>query len=397
MPFQLKFDKNLPAGFCVQSVKGPGPVLVSEFVSSDDGEILINRLQGLSDMLFGAIRPHTIFNPAYVNHFLAVVRPDGTGTLFVNDVSSLSLMQPKREFKKGEPVSFDDIADVQRMRLLHAGAVIDVPKDAGVVLFFPVGWRRGLYYDFSPLPQGSGLPRDRDLEVILGQYYAYLAFQERLRFTGEEMDRLIEEKWFLFISLSTRTIQNMLNHLRSGRQVDELLDAIHDEVAKALPAELQKWERNPVFAEHMAVLRTGAERYLAGDYISSVSVLFPRIEGLLRSYHVIERLGGPLTQNALMDAAVMTNPNVRHENCLLLPGKFQAYLAKVFFARFDPKDPQELTRHTMAHGVTPVANFNKKGATLGLLILSQLAYYLIPRGSAANVALPTTPDSKSAG
>lgn len=389
MPFQLKFDKNLPLGLCVQSIKGPGrvPVCVSEFVSSEDGEILINRLEGLSDMLFGAIRPHTIVDPASVNHFLAVVRPDATGTLFVNDLSSFSWMQAKRDLKKGEPVSSDDIADVQRMRLLHAGTVIDVPRDAGVVLFFPVGWRRGLYYDFSPLPQGNGLPRDRDLEVIFGQHYAYLAFQERLRLTGEELDRLIEEKWFPFISLSKRTIQNMLNHLRSGWPVDELLDAIHDEVARALPAELQKWERNPVFAEHMAVLRTGAERYLAGDHISSVSVLFPRIEGLLRSYHVIERLGGPLTQKALIDAAVMTNPNVRHENCLLLPGKFQAYLTKVFLAPFDPKDPQELTRHTVAHGVTPVADFNKKGATLGLLILSQLAYYLIPRGSAAPAAL----------
>lgn len=389
MPFQLKFDKKLPVGLCVQSIKGPGQVLVcvSEFVSSDDGEILINRLNGLSDMLFGAIRPHTVVNPANVNHFLAIVRPDGTGTLFVNDLSSFSWMQSKGEFKKGEPVSFDDIADVQRMRLLHAGSVVDVPRDAGVVLFFPVGWRRGLYYDFSPLPQVDGRPRDQDLEVIFGQHYAYLAFQERLRLTGEEMRRLIEEKWFPFISLSKRTIQNMLNHLRSGWQVDELLDPIHDEVAKSLPAELQKWERNPVFAEHMAVLRTGAERYLAGDYISSASVLFPRIEGLLRSYHVIERLGGPLTHNALIDAAVKTNPNVQHENCLLLPGKFQVYLTKVFLAPFDPNNPQELTRHTVAHGVAPVADFNKKGATLGLLILSQLAYYLIPRGSAAPAAL----------
>lgn len=385
MPFQLAFGKNLPVGICVQSVKGLGQALVcvSEFVSSEDGEILINRLEGLSDILFGAIRPHTIVNPASVNHFLAVVRPDGTGTLFVNDLSLLSLMQSKGEFKKGEAVSFDDIADVQRMRLLYAGAVIDVPRDAGVVFFFPVGWRRGLYYDFSPLPQGNGLSRDRDLEVIFGQHYAYLAFQERLRLTGEEMDRLIEEKWFPFISLSKGTIQNMLNHLRSGWPVDELLDAIHDEVAKALPGELQKWEKNPVFAEHMAVLCTGAERYLAGDYISSVSVLVPRIEGLLRSYHVIERLGGPLTHNALIDAAVMTNPNVQHENCLLLPGKFRAYLTKVFLAPFDPKDPQELTRHTVAHGVTPVADFNKKGAILGLMVLSQLAYYLVPRGCAA--------------
>jgi len=388
MPFQLQFEQRLPMGFPVEWDKESGKIriCVSEFVSSEDGDLLVSRLEGLSDMLFGAIKPAIIIDLAGVNDFLAIVRPDGTGTLFMNEIECFCWMQSKRDCKKGEPVSYDDIADVHRMRLRHAKADIDVPRDAGVAFFFPVKWRRGLYYDFSPLHPGKGQPRDRDLEVIFGQYYAYLAFQERLRVTRQEMDQLIEERWFPFIALRQGTVQSMMNHLRSGRPVDELLDGIHDEVAKTLSAELEKWERNPVFDGHMPILRTGAERYHAGDYISCVSVVFPRIEGVLLAYHLLEKLSGSLGRSALVEAALVTNPNVQHENCLLLPQKFHTYLKTVFFARFDPKNPQELTRHTVTHGVTPVADFNKKGATLGFLVLSQLAYYLVPRGSAT----PTT-------
>lgn len=376
MPFQLNFGGMIPAGFSTENIKGPGIVRIctSEFVTSEDGETLISRLEEMAKILFGAIRPPTMVNPACVHDFLAIVRPDGSGTLFINELSHLAQMQPKRDVRAGEAVFYDDIADVQRVRLLHNGEVVEFPKDAGIAFFFPVGWRKGLFYDFTPL---RGEARTGDLELVLGQHYAYLAFHERLGISASELDELAEQKWFPFITLGQRTIQNMMLQLRSGGQVDDILDTINDEVAESLPAELAKWQKNPVFSEHAAILQKAVERFLAKDYISAVSIVFPQIEGLLRSHHLQAKLTGPWKPQALIETAIAANPNVQHPHCLLLPAKFQAYLEKVFYAPFDPGNPQELTRHTVAHGVAPAADFNKKGATLGFLVLSQLAYYLI--------------------
>ena len=380
MPFKMSFPKQIPAGFCMQSMKGPGEVLicVTEFVSSEDGDLLVTRLEGISDIIFPAVTPRVIVRPSTVDHFLAIIRPDATGTLYINELSFYTRMQSKREFKPGELVPFDDIADVQRMRSSHGNSVVTVPNDAGVVLLFSVGWRKGLYYDFSPLPPGKGSPRQFDLEVLFGQFYAHLAFQQRLKISGEEFEQLIEQRWFPFISLKKQIISKILNHVRSGWLVDDLLDQIHEEVARDLPIEAKKWEKNPFFKKHVQVLNRAVDRFLNSDYISAASILFPRIEGVLRSYHILQRPDQRITQDALVESAIEKNPNVQHLNSLLLPAKFQTYLKKVFFASFDPKDPQNLSRHTVAHGVTPATDFNKNGATLCFLILEQLSYYLIP-------------------
>ncbi len=179
MPLELSFPKTqIPAGFCARSMRGPGKALVcvTEFVSSEDGDLLVTRLEGISQMIFAATTPPVIISPSTVEHFLAIVRPDATGTLYINELSILTRMQSKVKFTPGELVGFDDIADVQRMRFLHGDSIVSVPNDVGVVLLFSVGWRKGLYYDFSPLPPGKGSPRQFDIEVLFGQLYAHLAF-----------------------------------------------------------------------------------------------------------------------------------------------------------------------------------------------------------------------------
>ena len=152
---------------------------------------------------------------------------------------------------------------------------------------------------------------------------------------------------------------------------------MHQEVANGLNAELAKWALNPSFKDHLNVLKRAVDRYAEGDYISAVSILFPRIEGILRGFHGAPRSGERIGQASLMQAAIDKNPNVQHEHCLLLPAKFREYLQEEFFENFDPENPENLTRHTVAHGVAPEADFNLKGAPLGFLILQQLSYYLI--------------------
>ncbi len=378
MPHEMKF-KKIPAGFTMQAIKaaGYGWICTEEFVSSEDGNLFVDRLESMAQMLFPAISPSVAIIAANVNHYLAIIRPDSTGTIYINELNFRSKALPKRACTAGELLSFDDFADVREMRAYLNDERVVVPADCGVVLFFSVGWRRGLLYDLSPLPPGSGTPRRYDIETLFGQCYAYLGFQARLQIAKPEWEQLLRERWFPFISLKTQTIQDILGHVRNGCSVDDLLERVHQEVLDGLNVELSKWGQHPFFRNHLDLLRRAVERYREGDYISAASILFPRIEGVLRDYHGVPRSGERIGQSALVQAAIDKNPNVQHNHSLLLPAKFREYLREVFFEDFDPQNPENLTRHTVAHGVAPATDFNLKGATLGFLVLQQLSYYLI--------------------
>ena len=156
MPYEMKF-KNLPAGFPASTIpaQGYGWICEKEFVSSDDGPLFVGRLEGMAQMLFPAISPSISIFAANINHYLAIIRPDSTGTIYINELNFRSRALPKRPANAGQPFSFDDLADVKEMRIYLQDERVVVPGDCGIVLFFGVGWRRGLLYDLSPLPPGK--------------------------------------------------------------------------------------------------------------------------------------------------------------------------------------------------------------------------------------------------
>jgi hypothetical protein len=73
--------------------------------------------------------------------------------------------------------------------------------------------------------------------------------------------------------------------------------------------------------------------------------------------------------------------NDLHSFSRFLPNNFQCYLEEVYFANFDPRNPDVLSRHSVAHGVAVAQDFSLKAATIGLLILDQLSFYLRPQDS----------------
>ena len=55
---------------------------------------------------------------------------------------------------------------------------------------------------------------------------------------------------------------------------------------------------------------------------------------------------------------------------------FRKYMEQAYFASFEPGVTPVLSRNSVGHGVASAADFNEKGACLGLLILDQLFYFL---------------------
>ena len=141
---------------------------------------------------------------------------------------------------------------------------------------------------------------------------------------------------------------------------------------------LKNWETTELFAGHMPLLRAAADRFEVEDWISCNSILYPRIEGILR---VLAKMTSSPNygQSELSSAPSRITGESPEEPSRILPHKFNDYLRNVYFKSFDPEHPTEISRHTVGHGVAPADSFNQKAATIGFLVVEQLFYHLPPK------------------
>jgi hypothetical protein len=365
MPHEITLV-SLPIGICTETQRGGDQIMVRsrEFLSSEDGQEFIRRLEAVTGAYLDRLPHSALVRPSQVDHLLAIIRRDRTATVYVNELTPSINTRVGRRIERGEPVAKDDIVDICELDL-----EVPIPPDTGIVFVFSVGWRKGLFYDFSPLTDGS--LRDFEPRHAFGYFYSRVLFQERFSISETEWDGLLAAKWFPFAGLTNGTIEKMLAHLRSGRNLDELTDLIVADMKTRLPGFLSSWNNHPAFTSHLLILERATERFLDGDYISCTSLLFPRIEGLLRTYHASMGSTDSAKQANLCASAVQANAN--RAGCLLLPKMFERYLSQVYFAAFDPKDVDiEVSRNSVSHGTASQAAFNAKAAVTGLLVTHQL-------------------------
>ena len=226
-------------------------------------------------------------------------------------------------------------------------------------------------------------PRAYDIHRLFGQVYAHLLFQERFSISDDEWSSLFDQQWFPFATFRNETIQRMLNQVRSGWAVDELIDDFVGEIEPLADRLVESWGQHGAFQGHSDILDRAVERFKAKDYVSATGLLYPRIEGLLRSHHVRTGTTAPPSQKALALSAVQER--LHNEKSLLLPQSFHRYLQDVYFASFDPKSPQiHVSRHSVSHGVASADAFNAKAALIGLLIVNQLYYSFEQRSPQAS-------------
>lgn len=373
MSWEIKFD-NLPIGYAVSSGKPGDEVEVSsvEFSSTEDGEHFISRLEGFPSDVLKKLDETPPIQESSVNHMLVVVRTDSTGSVYINELDMRGFIQPKRDLKAGEALFKNDIADISEIQFVG----VDIPKECGILFLFSIGWRKGLYFDFSPLHPKDGTARIYDLNKRLAQLYLYLMYQERFKIPDEAWSQLFLQLWFPFISLSVDTTQAMVNYAKNSWNVDDVLPQISSEVLSDLPKWMEKWKGKEQFSSHIDILEKAAERFVDKDYISTVSILYPRIEGIMRSHHYAIYPDEKGTQENLVKSTFSDVDKELNPKLLLLPEKFKNYLQDIYFASFDPKDPKGSSRNTVSHGVASANDFSEKSACIGFLIIEQITYYL---------------------
>lgn len=169
MPVEFTFDLP-PAGYAMANASGIEGnlawIAVREFTSSEDGDLFISRLEGIPSQVIARISPEFNIRASTVDHMVLVIRPDLRATVFVNECRISIRARFGRRIEAGEPVFDKDIIDIDS---LHFDGV-EVPEDAAVLVIMSSGWRKGMFFDFTPL--GPDAPkRDYDLGKLLGSYY----------------------------------------------------------------------------------------------------------------------------------------------------------------------------------------------------------------------------------
>ena len=359
-----------PGGYAVSSARAGETVRVQvrEFTSTEDGSHFIQRLEGLPNDIIGKLP--TPMLPSRVDHLLAICQRDGKATVWVNELMIRASTRVARAINAGEGVTKDDIVDLGDVDL-----GVHIPADAGILFVFSFGWRKGLFYDFSPISGPDPHPREYDLAGMLGRLYCQLLFQERFAISDEGWRALLAAKWFPFVGLSNEILASLLSRVRAGEQADDGLGAIVSHVRKKARTMLDSWRGHSSFTPHVGLLERAIERFENGDPVSCTAVLFPRIEGILRVHRALSGASSGFGQEKLVQTAVASK--IDNGQSALLPHRFAEYLREVYFMSFSPIEQRpDVSRHTVGHGVADGAKFDEKSAVIGLLILHQLFYCL---------------------
>lgn len=361
---------NPPAGYALTSAKGGEKVqiLYREFTSTEDGQHFIHRLEGLANSILERM-PSQIM-PSQVDHMLVIYDRDGKANVCINKLEVRAFTQVTRQVQAGENIYKDDLSEIKNLDL-----GVSIPNDVGFLFLFSVGWRKGLFYDFGPICGPYAQERKYDINSILAQAYCHVLFQERFSVTDAEWASLFSFQWFLFLGLRDSTINTLISYIRPGSDPDEMLNDIVSEVKERVPQMLDSWRKHSAFLSHMEILKRAVDRFLDDDHISCTGLLFPRIEGILRTHHSSLGIQKSPSAKNLAESAVADKTET--EISLLLPHRFDDYLSDVYFKNFDPSSHDiDVSRHSVSHGVATASKFNRKSAVIGILIIHQLFYFL---------------------
>jgi len=371
MPVEIELNE-LPAGYSESSARGGGMIEVSQkgFYSSEDGEELIKRLEGWPDYFLKLVPSKIPLKPSYIDTLLVIVSKDKKAKIYLNDAQVIGEMRVKGACEKGEVITANRILDIGKMKFKNA----IIPENAGFIYVFSVGWRQGCIYDLEPLHQEK--ERDYDIEEALGNCFTYLLFQERFKIDDQTWDTILSQKWFSFSHLDNNLIKKMVFHAREGWEIDDLLPEIHKDVISLLKKASFSGKISPYFEDHKEIIDKAIERYLEADYISCISILYPRIEGLMRSFHKTEGYKSKPSSKNLTKAIISHHQKRRIYQSLLLPDKFQYYIKNIYFASFSPGTSPDIGRHSVAHGEANKDDFNLKSSTIAILVLYQLSLFM---------------------
>lgn len=372
--YEIQFTERY-VGYSVEPARGgeTTQVQVRGATSTEDGDLHLKYLAAIPQQVLSML-PKKI-KPSEIDSMVVIISHDLNAKVYVNEVDiHMTAMLKAIKVEKGQELTRDHISGVEKVIL---GNIV-FPKDHAYFCVLSNGWDKVFVFDFSPLNEQKNVKIEYDVERYLGSYFSYLMFKDVHKIGDSEWDAIFSQNWFPFSALKYSSVEAMVNYVKAGWSIDDILETINTDALGFISERLAIWERSEALRNHLPFLKNAIERHVAEDYMSSISILYPNIEGLIRSdfFKCHPEKGGrdqTALANHIPDKATDSIP----ELTTFLPQKFKAYLERCYFKDFSPnKFTNDVSRNTVAHGVVLTESFTKKGSLIGLLIFSQIVQYL---------------------
>ena len=371
MFFELTLD-IVPAGFALNSAESGQTVTVTQrqFLTTDDGEILYTYLDGISSLFLTKYLAEGM-TVSQIDQCLITINEQKIAKVYINDFPVMLSIVGKGDIQKGQLIGKENIADTREV----AFPTIEIEQNSAIVYIFSYGWRKALYFDYTPIQPGSKSTLG-DIGSLFAKFHIMMLFKELFRLDESILKEMYDEGWFPFVGILGSRFENLYKDFQNRFISRPGERAIIEHFGKDILQEmLASWLRKGLFQPHKSFLERGIERYVAGDYLSAISILYPRIEGMLR-YIYLGQAGQP-TQAELVDNLWNKVSAKCLSTSLFLPDRFREYLKSFYFANFNLETGElDLSRHTVGHGVARQEDFNQVKALQGILIIDQLFYYL---------------------
>lgn len=281
--------KNHPIGF-FKAIKSDG---VTTEIQTKGG---VGQYDPMRDQALKQIEQILVL-PGMINKFgtdqskwpkvkgaLIVLRPGQEAELYLNEefgmngVIKVKVTQP---IKVGEMVAIDQIKNIEEIEIEN----VDIGVSDGVICIFRVRERLVFWFDCSPLAAPHA-PRDPMLmkRELASFYFECWISQDLKDFEHDNVlwEKFIQSGWYPFVSILGSRLGRLVTAFKNDQETD-VEKAIAQEISKEeIGLMMESWWRIPIFEVNRAIIEVGVERFLANDWISSISVLLPRVEGILR-------------------------------------------------------------------------------------------------------------------
>jgi hypothetical protein len=196
------------------------------------------------------------------------------------------------------------------------------------------------------LPLGHG-----HYEVERAGHFSYIVWHDLLTLGDNEWRRLFRQGWFPLLGLPYGG-RRMVECARDDREVDAVCLAGAMEHVKHNPGDwTAEWAESGMLRDHIDVIKSGAERYLAGDMIPACTNVYPRLESVMRAIKRAHTASAHAKHGDLIRWVLGGGSMDLHGRGPLVPKRFHEFLSDVMSGEFDPADPQGVSRHTVSHGV----------------------------------------------
>lgn len=362
-------DVELISGFTTQSCKAGETieVLSKAFLTPSNSTMFYKSLEGLEAFLTQYLSQ---FAHSTISNFLILIdKKTKKAQVYINEVGIIAKVVAKRNIEKGEGVSKNDIAGISGIELID----IEIPPDNAIVFYFSIRWKKGLYFDFSPICSNNKLI---NIKKELGDAYQSVLFDEFQLLDSTDNKYFYENGWFPFIALLGDLFEGLIFAKKSNSPLTVAENKIYEHFSDGITLKsfLEKYKKNEIMQQHIPFIEAGIERFLEKDYISCISNIWLRIEGIMRYLYLGK--GSPGQGTLLSNIVDMLN----HEQVVPLiyfPNEFKEYMKTYYFKNFNLENNEiQLSRHTLGHGVSDVNSYDKKRAVIGFLIIDQLFSYI---------------------